>query len=80
MVGCLESHGGLLTKQAMRKKLLYTGNMYILKLLLSVVTTRIKALVMSGNKIMYACELSHVLTPSISPLLLKDSDPNQFFR
>jgi hypothetical protein len=50
-----ESPGELLTKQAMRKKLLYTKNMYILKLLLSIVTAGIEALVMPANKILYAC-------------------------
>jgi hypothetical protein len=62
--------------------------MYILKLLLKVVIAGIEALV-SGNKFVYACvkkksaacELSHVLSPSINTLLLlKSSDPNQFFR
>jgi hypothetical protein len=56
--------GELLTKQAMRKYLLYMKNAYILKLLLNVVTTRIEALV-SGNKFLYAyakevCHLSSV--------------------
>jgi hypothetical protein len=45
----------LLTKQAMRKKLLCTKNMYILELFLSIVTARIQALVISGNKFLYAC-------------------------
>jgi hypothetical protein len=39
--------GELLTKQA--------NNTYILKLLLNVVTTGIEALVISGNKFLYAC-------------------------
>jgi hypothetical protein len=47
--------GELLTKQAMRKKILYTKNMYILKLLLNVITTGIEAPVMSGYKFLYAC-------------------------
>jgi hypothetical protein len=42
------------------------------------VTSGIEALVVSGNKFLYvACELSHVLTPSISSsLLLKRYDLN----
>jgi hypothetical protein len=43
---------------------------YVLKLLLNVVSAGIEALVVSGNKILYACvkksvacELSNVLTP-----------------
>jgi hypothetical protein len=52
------------------KRLLYTKNMYILKLLLNVDTTGIEALVLSG-KFLYACELSHILTPSINSLLLR---------
>jgi hypothetical protein len=47
--------GKLLTKQAIRKKVLYTKNMYILKLLLNIVTATIEALVVSGNKSLYAC-------------------------
>jgi hypothetical protein len=44
----------LLTKQAKEKiNLLYTRNMYILKLLLNIVTAGTQALV-SGNKILYA--------------------------
>jgi hypothetical protein len=68
--------------------LLCTKNTYILelKLLLSIVTTEIETLVL-GNKFLYssvkevaACELSHVLAPSInSSLLLKSCDHNQFF-
>jgi hypothetical protein len=65
----------------------YVKNTYILKLLLNLVTAGIEALV-SGNKFCMpvskksaACELSHVLTPSInSSLLLKRCDRNQFFR
>jgi hypothetical protein len=59
---------------------------YILKLLLSVVTAGTDALVISGNKVLYAfvkeaCKLSQILTPSInSSLLLKRCDRNQFFR
>jgi hypothetical protein len=47
--------GELLTKQAMRKKLFYAKNMYILKLPLSVVTAGTEALVVSGNMFSYAC-------------------------
>jgi hypothetical protein len=62
--------------------------MYILKLLLSAVTTTTEAFVILRNKVLYACvkevcrlELSHVSTTSInSSLLLKCCDPNQFFR
>jgi hypothetical protein len=46
--------GELLTKQAMRKKVLHTKITYILKLLLSLVTARIEAVVVSGNKFLYA--------------------------
>jgi hypothetical protein len=47
--------GKLLTKQATRKKkLLYTKNMYILKLLLNVVTAGIEAFVVLGNNFLYA--------------------------
>jgi hypothetical protein len=49
------SSSKLLTKQAMRKKLFYTKNMYILKLHLSVVIVGINTLVSSGNKFLYAC-------------------------
>jgi hypothetical protein len=47
----------LLTKQALRKKLLlYTKkNMYILKLLLNVVADKTEAHVTSGNKFLHAC-------------------------
>jgi hypothetical protein len=49
----------LLTKQAMEKKknnLYYIQkNMYILALLLSVVTARIEAVVVCGNKFLYGC-------------------------
>jgi hypothetical protein len=56
-------------------------------LLLNVVTAKIEALVLSGNKFLYACvrenaarELGHILTPSInSSLLLQRNDFNQFF-
>jgi hypothetical protein len=48
--------GELLMKQAMRKKiLLYTTNMYILKLPLNIVTAGIEALVVTGSKFLYAC-------------------------
>jgi hypothetical protein len=77
--------GELLTKQAEKN---YTKNVYVLKLLLNVVTARIEALVVSGNKLLYALskksaayDISHSLTPSInSSLLLKNCDCNQFFR
>jgi hypothetical protein len=47
--------GELLTKHAMRKEIiLYKKNTYILKLLLNVVTAGIEALVISGNKFLYA--------------------------
>jgi hypothetical protein len=49
------SSGELLTKQAMRKELLYIKNTYILKLLLNVVTIGSELLVESGNKFLYAC-------------------------
>jgi hypothetical protein len=45
----------LLTEQAMRKKMLYTKNMYILMLLLNIVTIRNEAHVIQGNKFLYAC-------------------------
>jgi hypothetical protein len=54
--------------------------MYILRLLPNIVTTRVAALGILENKFLYACvkeacELSHILTPSInSPLLLKHCD------
>jgi hypothetical protein len=46
--------GELLIKQAIRKKLLYTKNTYILKLLHNAGTSGIEALV-SGNTFLYAC-------------------------
>jgi hypothetical protein len=46
--------GELFIKQAIRKKILYTKNMYILMLLLNTVIAGIEALV-SGNKFLYAC-------------------------
>jgi hypothetical protein len=76
----------LLTKQEMRKNVLYTKNTYILKLLLNIVTATIEALVlgisfcMLVSKKSATCELSHILTPSISSLLLMCCDYNQFFR
>jgi hypothetical protein len=80
----------LFTRQAMRKRMCYIQtNTYILKLILDVVTVKTEALVISGNKFCMpvsknsaACEFSHVSSkPSISSsLLLKRSDPNQFFR
>jgi hypothetical protein len=46
----------MLTKQAMiTTDVLYTKNMYILKLLLNVATARTEALVILGNKFLYAC-------------------------
>jgi hypothetical protein len=55
--GCSESNfSELLTNQAMRKKIvLCRKNVYIRKLLLIVVTAGIEALVLSGNKFLYAC-------------------------
>jgi hypothetical protein len=47
--------GGLITKQAMRKKVIMHKIMYIFKLLLNIVTVGIKAYVASGNKFLYAC-------------------------
>jgi hypothetical protein len=45
-----------------RKNILYTKNMYVLKLLLNIVTAGIEALVASGNKFLYACvkEICHL--------------------
>jgi hypothetical protein len=65
-----------------KKMLLYKKHTYILKVLLSVVAARIEAFVILGisfctpvSKKSAACELSHVLTPSInSSLLLKHCD------
>jgi hypothetical protein len=61
--------------------------MYILKPLLNAVTAGIEALVILENKFCMpvseksaACELSHISTPSITSLLLKSRDSNQFFR
>jgi hypothetical protein len=45
-----EGYSELLTKQVMRKKVLYKKNVYILKLLLNVVTARIEAPVVLVNK------------------------------
>jgi hypothetical protein len=47
--------GELLTKQATKKMLLYTKNMYILKLPLNSITAGIEAFVISGNKFLYGC-------------------------
>jgi hypothetical protein len=47
--------GGLLTKQAMSKILLYTKNAYTHQLPLNVVTIGIEALVVLGNEFLYAC-------------------------
>jgi uncharacterized membrane protein len=47
--------GELLTKQVIRKNFIACKNTYILKLLLNVVTIGIMALVLSGNKFLYAC-------------------------
>jgi hypothetical protein len=55
--------GELLTKEAFKKKkLLHTRNTYILKLLLNIITARIEALVILGNKFLYACvkEVCHL--------------------
>jgi hypothetical protein len=54
----------LLTIQAMRTKIfIMYKNINILKLLLNIVTTEIEALVLSGNKFLYACvkEVCHLL-------------------
>jgi hypothetical protein len=51
--------GEMLTKQATSKKLLYTNNTYILKLLLNVVTAGIETLFILGNKFLYA---GHIVT------------------
>jgi hypothetical protein len=47
--------GELLTKQTMRKKRLYTKNVYVLKLFLNIVTARIEALLIPRNKFLCAC-------------------------
>jgi hypothetical protein len=50
--------GKLLTKQAMagkKRNLLCTKITYMLKLLLSIVTAIVEALVISGNKFLNAC-------------------------
>jgi hypothetical protein len=39
----------------MRKNVLNTKNMYILKLLVNVVTAGIEELIVLGNKFLYAC-------------------------
>jgi hypothetical protein len=54
--------GELLTKQAMKKKLLYTKITYIVKFLLNVVTARTEALAISGNTFLYTCvkEVCHL--------------------
>jgi hypothetical protein len=44
----------LITKEAIRKKKLYTKTTYIFKLLLNIVTTGTEALVVSGSKFLYA--------------------------
>jgi hypothetical protein len=53
--------GELLTKRAMRKNVLYTKNMCMLKLLFTIVIAGIEALV-PGNKCSYACvnEVCHL--------------------
>jgi hypothetical protein len=48
----------------MRKNVLYTKNTYVLRLLLSVVTAGIEALVVSGNKFSCAC----VMPPTSSAM------------
>jgi hypothetical protein len=66
--------GGLLTKPSMRKKLLITKNMYILKLLHNIVTAELRHLYqgvsfcMLVSKKSAACELSHILTSAINSL------------
>jgi hypothetical protein len=59
----------------MRKKLLYAKYKYVLKILLNIVIAGIETLVVSGenfcipvSKNSAACELSHILTPSINSL------------
>jgi hypothetical protein len=66
----------LLTKQVMRKNVLYTENMYIFELILNLVTTGL-VLVISGSEFCMpvskksaACGLCHILTPSVNFLLL----------
>jgi hypothetical protein len=75
-------------KQAKREQhLLYTQNKYILKLLLNVVTACTEALVVSGNKFMYACvkdvcrhwaqprfDTFHQLLIIVEPILRKTCD------
>jgi hypothetical protein len=48
--------GELLTKQGMRKNLIYKRNTYILKLLRNTVTAGIEALVLSRNNFIYVCD------------------------
>jgi hypothetical protein len=65
----------LLTNQAMRKKIiykLYTKNMSVLKLLLTIVTAGIEALVVPGNKCLYACvnEVCHLHFDNFHQLLI----------
>jgi uncharacterized protein YbcV (DUF1398 family) len=62
----------LLLEQSMKKNV-YTKSTYTLKQLLNIVTTRIEALMISGNKFCMpvskksaACELSHVLRATIN--------------
>jgi hypothetical protein len=43
------------TRNEKDKILLYTKDLYILELLLNIVTAEIEALVISGNKFLYAC-------------------------
>jgi hypothetical protein len=78
----------MLKKIRKEKKILYTKNMVILKLILKVFTAGIETFVVSGNKFYKpvsknsaACEINHVLVTSInSSLLLNRCNPNQFFR
>jgi hypothetical protein len=38
-----------------KKNVLYTKNTHIFKLLINIVTAEIEALIISGNKVLYAC-------------------------
>jgi hypothetical protein len=79
----------LLTKQAMRKKLLYCiyKKIHAFELLCNMGTVRIEEVAILGNKFCVpvlekpaTCELSHILTPFIKLSLLKCCNHNQFFR
>jgi hypothetical protein len=53
--GYSESNLRWAVNKSNEKKLLYTKNTYILRLLVNVVTPGIEAVVLSGNKFLYAC-------------------------